>query len=388
MAIVNANQQALEAMRRSDHTLICFPEAVSGDGVASALGLGRALESLRPGHQVDVISSGFLDGHRERYRFLPGIDRVQPTIEQLHNLTIRVPLGQAQVRDVSHEVRDGHLEIRLTPQSGQISADHVEAAMSQFRYDLIVAIDCVDLSALGALYRQHAAFFQSTPTIAVDHDPAHERYGQINLIDLVASACGEVCAQFLWEVAPHAIDGDVATCLLAGMLAETRGFRAPRMGVRTFTIAAQLLEAGARREEILKHLFLTKRVEQLHLWGRALTRLRTDPARKIIWTILSQHDFLASRASEADLPDLVDELLVNSPDAQVILILHEQPDRTICVTVSSPTGRHDAAALLRPIGGVGTAMSARVCLAPQDIQQAERKVIEIMQRQLTTDTQI
>ncbi len=378
MAITSINQQAIEAIRRSDHTLICFPEAVSGDGVGSALGLARAFEAMRPGHQIDVISSGFLPDQQHRYRFLPGVDRVKSTIGQLHDLMIRVPLGGAEVRDVHHEVRNGHLEIRLSPTAGQIPSDHIEAAMSQFRYDLIIVLDCPDLGSLGVLYTAHAPFFQSTPIIAIDHAPEHERYGQINLIDLASAACGEVCARFLREVAPTCIDPDVATCLMAGIIAETRGFRSPKISVRTFEVTSKLLEVGARREEILEHLFRTKSIGQLQLWGRALSRLKADQDRKLVWTLVSQHDFLAARASEADLPDLVDELLVSSPDARVILVLFEQRDHTICVLARAPGGHENAAALLKSIGGVGDAGLARACLIPQDLQQAERTVLEVV----------
>jgi phosphoesterase RecJ-like protein len=386
MAITSINQQAIEVIKLSDHTLICFPEAVSGDGVGSALGLARALEGFRPGHQVDVISSGFADDHRHRYRFLPGVDRVKERIEQLHDLTVRIPLGTAEVKDVRHEVRDGHLEIRLTPGSGQIPSDHIEAAMSQFRYDLIIVLDCPDLAALGSLYSSHAAFFQSTPIIAIDHAPEHERYGQINCIDLAAAACGEVCARFLREVAPTTIDPDVATCLMAGIIAETRGFRSPRLSVRTFEVTSLLLQIGARREEIFEHLFRTKTVGQLQLWGRALTRLKTEQDHKLVWTLLSQHDFLASRASEADLPDLVDELLVSSPDARVVLLLYERADHTICVLARTIGSHHDASALLKPIGGIGDANLARACLVPQDLQQAERVALETVRGQLAPRT--
>lgn len=382
MAVTSINQQALEAIKRSDHTLICFPEAVSGDGVGSALGLARAFEAMRPGHQIDVISSGFLPDQQHRYRFLPGVDRVKPTIEQLHELTIRVPLGQTQIKDVRHEVRDGNLEIHLSPTAGQIPSDHIEAAMSAFRYDLIIVLDCPDLGSLGSLFTQHASFFQATPIIAIDHAPEHERYGAVNLIDLAAAACGEVCARFLREVAPQAIDPDVATCLMTGIIAETRGFRSSKISVRTFDITSTLLQIGARREEILEHLFRTKSIGQLKLWGRALSRLHADPERKLVWTIISQHDFLAARASEADLPDLIDELLVSSPDARVILLLYEQRDRTICVLARTPTGHHDADALLKSFGGVGDANLARACLIPQDLQQAERTVLETVRKQI------
>ncbi len=380
MALATVHQQALEAMQRSNHTLICFPEAVSGDGVGSALGLARAIEGLKPGHQVDVACSGFTDTHRVQYRFLPNAERIRPTLAQLHELTIRVNLKTATVDALRYDVQDDHLNIHLTPASGELTKEHIESAMSSFKYDLVIVLDCADLHALGSLYTSHAQFFQSTPIIAIDHAPEHERYGQINLLDLAAVACGEVCAAFLRDVAPACLDADVATCLLTGILAETRGFRHPRMTPKTFDVAAALLTANARREEVLQHLFQTKTLGQLKLWGRALSRLRYDADRGIIWTLLSQHDFLAAGAVESDLLDIVDELLVNTPAAHCILLCYEQKDGATCVIARTLNGRYDAAALLAPIGGSGTPTHARACLTTKDLIVAERTVLETVRK--------
>ncbi|MBI4142793.1 hypothetical protein HY480_02880 [Candidatus Uhrbacteria bacterium] len=380
MALATVHQQALAAIAKSNHTLICFPEAVSGDGVGSALGLGMALEGLRPGHQVDVACSGFTDTHRQQYQFLPNVDRVRPTLASIHELTIRVNLKTATVDALRYDVKDDHLNIHLTPASGELTKEHIESAMSSFKYDLVIVLDCADLSSLGALYTNHAQFFQSTPIIAIDHAPEHERYGQINLVDLAAVACGEVCAAFLRDVSPACLNADVATCLLTGILAETRGFRHPRMTPKTFDVTAALLTGGARREDVVQHLFQTKTIGQLKLWGRALSRLRHDPDRGIIWTLLSQGDFLAAGAVESDLLDIVDELLVNAPAAHCILLCYEQKDGTTCVIARTPNGRYDAARLLAPLGGSGTPLLARACLATKDLVAAERTVLEAVRK--------
>ena len=389
MALTNIASQALEAMKRSDHTLICFSEALSGDGVGSALGLAIALEKLRPGHQVDVVSSAFHEPkHRERFTFLPNIDRVKGTIEELHDLTIRVRLDTAKVKALRYEVKNNALEIHLTPSSGHLSKDHIETAMTNYRYDCIVIVGCPDLTALGALYTDHAAFFQSTPIVNIDCAPENERYGQINLVDLAAIACGELCTSFLREVAPEHLDADVATCFLTGILARTRGFRGGRVTPKTLEVTAALLAGGARQDDILTHLFQTKTVGQLKLWGRALTRLRNDPERKIVWTLLAQSDFLAAGASEADLLDVIDELLVSAPDAQLILLMYEQRDGSICVIARAQGGGYDAAALLQPFAGAGNSSSARACLVRQDLIAVERTVLEHIRKTRPTPARI
>ena len=68
MALASVHQQALEAVQRSSHTLICFGEHVRGDGVGTAMALAAAFEKIKPGLRVDIASSGFTDAHRARER--------------------------------------------------------------------------------------------------------------------------------------------------------------------------------------------------------------------------------------------------------------------------------------------------------------------------------
>lgn len=378
--------QARSLLTRSNHTLVCFPEHAGGDGVASALGLALALEQMRPGHQVDVVSSGFTDDHRARYGFLPGVDRVRDTARREQTLKIRIPCDDPTACDIRTAITEGAVEVTLRAAGrgsskfkaqNSNSLDHITHALHEQSYDAIVVVDAPDLASLGALYRDHASMFQETPTIVVDHAPDHERYGQVHVIDVTASSCGEVAASLLRDL-QHPPDADVATCLLTGILVKTRSFRTPRMGPRTFEVVGYLLECGAKREEIVARLFQTKTVSQLQLWGRALTRLKHDAARGLVWTLLSQHDFLTVGATPADLPDLVDELLASSPDAQCVILLVEQPDRSVRVTAAVPHGRHDAAHLLRPLSGTGSATLATATLPATALQDAEKRVMEIV----------
>ncbi|MDO8462762.1 MAG: hypothetical protein Q7S96_00610 [bacterium] len=374
---LSVSQQALAAITRSNHTLVCFPESASADGVATALGLALALERQRPGHQIDVVSSGFTPGHALRYGFLPGVDRVQREARCEQKVRIRIPCDDPHASDLRHRVRDGAVEIELTTGGTALQREHIASAIEQSSYDLIIAVDSPDLASLGALYTRNPERFQGTPIIAIDHAPDHERYGQIHCIDVTASACGEVAAALLRELG-QPMDADVATCFLTGILVKTRSFRTPRMGAQTFTTVSYLLECGARREEVVARLFQTKSIPELQLWGRALTRLRTDRERGLVWSILSQHDVLTVGAHDADLDAIVDDLLANAPDARVILLLCEQPDRTITVRAYAPSGRFDVAALLRPIGGTGAAARATATLPAQPLAQAEAHVLDVV----------
>lgn len=369
-------------IEQSNHTLICFPATVTGDGLATSLGLARALEAMRPEHRIDIACAGFHDAHQHRYRFLPGIERITTRIHATPKLTIRIPHAPENVIHLEQETTPTALEIHLQPDGMPIAPEHIEASLSARTYDCIIVIDCPNLAALGSLFTDHATLFQSTPILTIDRSPEHERYGHAHLIDLTAAACGEVASNFLREVAPEQLTADVATCFLTGIIAATRGFRTARMGPQTFTVVADLLARDARREEIVAALFQTKSIPQLQLWGRALARLRTDTDRRLAWTVLAQHDFLSSGTTAADLTDLIDDLLANAPEAELVLLLTERSDRSIDVTLAVPHNRHDAATLLQPLDGVGSAKLAHTHLPPQELVRAERTVIELLRQRV------
>lgn len=394
---LTATEQIRTAITQSNHTLVCFPEHAGGDGVATALGIALALEQMRPGHQVDVASSGFDATHAQRFRFLPGADRVRNTARREQQLTIRIPVDDPNAVDIRHAVTNGMVEVTLRAAAGLPSPSrpeaehegvesgraHIEHALTEHSYECIIVVDCPDLASLGKLYNEHADLFQRTPIIALDHAPDHERYGQIHAIDVTASACGEVAATLLRDLHGSALNADIATCLLTGILVKTRSFRSPRMGPRTFEVVGYLLACGARREEVVAHLFQTKSVGQLQLWGRALTRLKHDAARGLVWTLLAQHDFLSVGATPADLADIVDELIASSPDAQCALLITEHEDRSIHVTAAVPRGRYDAAHLLRPLGGTGSAVLATATLPAGSLQAAEARILASVRARIT-----
>ena len=95
------------------------------------------------------------------------------------------------------------------------------------------------------------------------------------------------------------------------------------MAPRALLAASQLMSLGARREEIVNHLYRSKSLNVLKLWGRVLTRLTGSLENKLIWSTLSVSDFLKTNSTEKDLTDVIDELIVSIPQAKVIAIIYE-----------------------------------------------------------------
>src|SRR3989339_76548 len=313
------SQQIFEAIKRSHRPLICVPSGAGADHYASALGLAKVLEALDK--QVLIVAA---DGKAPKnLRFLPGVDKIEGKLENLRRFVIELDASKTPVQELSYEVKDEKLYVYLSPKKGFWDPKDVRTSSSGYKYDLIICIGSPDFESCAQLYTDNPDFFYRTPIINIDHSPENEHYGQVNAVDLTASACGEVCHDIIEAIEPSLIDEDVATAFLTGMIAKTKSFKSKVVTPKTLQTASKLIAKGARREHIVENLYRTRSVSTLRLWGRALARLKADEDAKMVWSLLSQQDFMHAGAQDEDLKDVIEELIASSPNARVTVLLFE-----------------------------------------------------------------
>jgi phosphoesterase RecJ-like protein len=368
------SKQLLDTIDRASHALVCVRRDWTVDGAASALALKRLIE--RRGKRADVVIDGFAPP--SHLAWLPRLDAIQPAVRDLQKFVIALDITRTKIDEIYYDVEGDRLRIHVTPKDGRFSSTDLVGTPSDFKYDLIVTADTPDYRSLGAPFADFTDFFHARPTINFDHDPANERYGNLNLVDITAASTAEVVSLAFREAGDAPFDEETATLLLAGLIAKTRSFRSSTVTPRTLELAAELMAAGAKREEIVKSLYRTRSVAVLKLWGRALARLKHDAANRIAWTVLVRQDFIHAGAGEECLPEVIDELIMNTPEADVAGVLYERPTTEkpeICALIA--TERHLSAADL--VKGLGTATGdrrcMRLCFPGLDMVTVERQVL-------------
>ncbi len=377
-------RQFMEAVNRSKNILVTFRTEWSKDAAAAALALDRVLTAK--GKRVEVVADGFQAP--KSLAFLPGIADIKSEFTQLQRFVISLDVSRTKIDELSYDMQDDKLRIMVAPKAGMFEPKDVATAASEFKYDLIITVDTPDYASLGALYTAHTDLFFAKPTVTVDHEPANEHYGNINVVDLAATSACEVVYDLLTEIGDSFLDEEVATLLLAGMIAKTKSFKTANVTPKTLKIASELVSAGARRDEIVQNLFRTRSLQTLKLWGRALARLKYDAETKCAWSLLVRQDFIHAGAKEEYLADVVDELIANAPEAEIIALLYEQESPTqpgqvagVCALVSSE--RHaDALRLVESLRPEGHRRMARVCFPNTSIMDAERTIMEAIAKSL------
>jgi len=373
---LNEIEQIKKVVEKSNHILVVFRKDFSIDALSSALALSLVFKKM--GKLSDVICQDFQCP--KNLAFLPGNDQVKPQLQNLQKFVIAIDIKNDKVENFSYDITGDQLKIYLTPKSGSFSPDDVSTTNSDFKYDLIITLDTPDLESLGPMTTTFADFFYNTTIINIDHHPSNEHFGQINLTNFNAVSTTEVLYKLIEAIDSSLLDKDVATCLLTGMITETKSFKSAMVTPHTLEVAGKLLSLDANRDTIITSLYRSRSLATMNLWGRVLARLRNGPDRRLVWSLLSENDFVEARAEEADLPDVIDELIAFVPGVEVVaLIYHYKGTIRVIVQVLKS---HNAIYLTKAFTPTGSKRVATFELPDTTLAEAEKKVTEQIKKQL------
>ncbi|HEY6541933.1 MAG TPA: DHH family phosphoesterase, partial [Ktedonobacteraceae bacterium] len=200
-------QAALALIEPAQRILLIAHERPDGDCIGSALGLAHMLEM-----QGKTCVPACVDRPPRNLSFLPGIERVQQTLENR-------------------------------------------------AFDLVIALDAGEFFRFGKLYEENREFFDSAPVLNLDHHITSEGCGQVNIIDPASSATAELLVLFQQQ-ARLSLNYDAALCLLTGIITDTSSFQFTNTTPRTLEASALLLRAGAIPETVVQPIYRARPLAQ------------------------------------------------------------------------------------------------------------------------------
>ena len=370
--------QATTALTKANSILIALAKDASTDALSGAMALHQALS--KKGKDVSVVASDF--EFPEHHGFLPKKEQVpvEKELSHLRKFIINLNVSNADVEELSYDVQESNLKIFVTPKHGTFKESDVRTEHSDYAFDLVIVLDTPDLPHLGPIFEKNSEFFYHTPIINIDHNPANENYGEINLIELTATSTSEILFELIKAWNDTTLDQQISTSLLAGIISKTKSFQSNNVTPKALKVASHLIDSGARREEIIRHLYQTKSISTLKLWGRALARLKQDETENTVWSLLSLKDFEKSGAKASDVSGLIDELIVNTPKAKIVAILYQTQDSGIRLLIHTPKSI-DAMALLKEFKPYGNKNFTECILPDTDIRSAEQRTLELLRIQ-------
>jgi phosphoesterase RecJ-like protein len=214
---------------------------------------------------------------------------------------------------------------------------------------VFVSLDAASPGRLGEL----AALLETAGTaVVLDHHASNPGFGDVSLIDPVAPATVTLVAGVL-DGLGVLVDRQIATCLYAGLAADTGSFRFGSTRPETHELAARLLATGIDHADISRRLFDSAPFGWLGLLSVVAGRAVLEPqvGAGLVWTWSS-----VAEAAEHGLPGEQLEALVDvvraTQEADVACVLKGQDDGSWSVSLRS-RGVTDVARVAMALGGGG-----------------------------------
>lgn len=349
-------QEAKNLIEKSSNILLVAHAKMDGDTLSSALAMHLLLQKLEKKTQVVCA-----DAVPETYAFLPDTKALSREIQGGSDFVIQLDCSTTSAKKLRWKTEDDMLKIIVTPNQGKFIPSQVSFS-EENSFDLIISLDVADKKQFGTLYTEHTELFTSVPMIVFDHHASNEGFGTVNIIDPSSASTTEVLFHFLptllgdeWQ---KKIDPDIATLLLAGIITDTGSFQNPNTTPKSMEVAADLVDLGARQQEIIRNVFKTKNISTLKLWGRVLSKIETDPVHRMLWSTVSVDDLQDTDASTADTEGIIDELLATAPGMEMVLLVKEREDGITAVSIRTTTPLCDAAEFSGEFGGGGHTQAA------------------------------
>ncbi|MCF7794739.1 DHH family phosphoesterase [Patescibacteria group bacterium] len=328
--MLSKEEQFFKEINKAKNVLISFSVDFNGDAISSSLALFWLLKKM--GKQVNIVADSGLSHNSEQissekiFNFLPGFSNIKDTIDNVRKFIVSLDISNAKVDQIKYTLEKNKLNFIVSPKEGFFTDNDISTHTSGFKYDLIITIDAMDLESLGKTYDNNVEFFYKTPIINIDHHASNEEFGQINIVNLNAIASSEIIFNIFKGQSVDLIDEDIATCLLTGIIYKSKSFKTPNLTPKTLLNTSQLINLGARREEIINNLYRSRSLESLKLWGKVLNNLKSLNKEELIYSSLTIQDFKDTGADSKHLLSVVEELIASIPKAKIIIIFYPQKD--------------------------------------------------------------
>jgi phosphoesterase RecJ-like protein len=244
---------------------------------------------------------------------------------------------------------------------------------ADFVPEMLVALDASDRERLGKAAEPLLA--AGIPVINIDHHITNLQYGVINIVDVESSATAELLVDLIDALGVD-ITPDIARCLMVGLVGDTRAFSTPSVTPKTLAIAARLLEIGVDLADIVDRVHTRLSVDQLRLWGLALSDLHLQ--ERVIWTSVPKQ-----AREQLGLNNLTENglssLLLNAKEASISAAFIEKEDGRVEISFRARPG-YNVAEVALALGGGGHALAAG-CTVEGPLDRAVGDVVDRLLRQ-------
>ncbi len=149
--------------------------------------------------------------------------------------------------------------------------------------------------------------FERANTLNIDHHLANARFGVLNYV--IEDECSTgTCVLRLLRALDARVTPEIATCLLTTIMTDTGGFVHSNTTANVLRLSAELMDAGADKDQITNEIFANKRFAAVKLLGLALDRSILEAGGRYCWSVVDDAMLATAGADGEDTEEIVQHL--------------------------------------------------------------------------------
>lgn len=242
----NPKQQIAERLKQANNVLVTVSTNPSVDQLAACIGLTLMLNKLSK--HATAVFSGQIPSTIE---FLQPEATLEKTTDSLRDFIIS--LDKAKADKLRYKVEDKVVKIFITPYRTSIGEKDLEFSQGDFNVDVVVALGVHEQTDLDQAITTHGRILHDATVVTIS-TATPSAIGAINWQDAAASSLSEIVAGLSDDLGKNMLDGQIATSLLTGIVAETERFSNDKTSAQTMSVSARLMSAGANQQLVATKL--------------------------------------------------------------------------------------------------------------------------------------
>ncbi len=244
----NQSPQAaiVDKVKQSTNILVTVSTNPSVDQLAACIGLTLWLN--KAGKHATAVFSGDIPSTLE---FLQPADTLEKNTDSLRDFIIS--LDKAKADKLRYKVEDRVVKVFITPYRTSLTADDLEFSQGDFNVDMVIALGVTSQADLDVAVTSHGRILHDATVATITNGGASE-LGSINWDDAGASSLSELVVDIGNQAAKEELDGQIATSLLTGIVAQTERFSNAKTTPQTMSVSAQLMSSGANQQLVSSKL--------------------------------------------------------------------------------------------------------------------------------------
>lgn len=242
----NIKQSIIDRLKQTSNVLVTVKNNPTVDQLAACIGLTLFLNSIDK--HATAVFSGEVPSTIE---FLKPDDTIEKDTNSLRDFIIA--LDKSKADKLRYKVEDKVVKIFITPYRTSLSKADLNFSQGDFNVDVVIALGVQAREELDQAIVAYGRILHDATVVSVNNTKMAD-LGALNWNDSKASSLSEMAAGLVEGLKPNALDAQMATAFLTGVVAETDRFSNLKTTSATMSLSAKLMAAGADQQLVAAKL--------------------------------------------------------------------------------------------------------------------------------------